>query len=384
MAKGKTGYGSMIDAGKAVANPPVVRASTVLFNDYSAFQSRKTATSDETYSFTYGRRGTPTLYALYDHVAAIYGADTIAAFPTGVAAIAHCLLAFLKPGDHLLLPDNVFSPTRRIAHHLHEHYAIESDYYPSDLSALAPMIKANTKAIYVECPGSVTLEVTDVPAISELAHQNGLMVFADDTYSTGILCRPLDLGVDIAILAGTKYLGGHSDLMMGLVITKSRDHGEAVQSHCNLFGQSVSPDDAYLALRGARTLSLRLERHGENATALATFLRSQPGVRTVFHPSMPDHPGSDIWQRDFTGSNGLVTVEFESGLAARLPELVGALTRFGIGSSWGGFESLVMPANIDDRCRAEHTSGPLLRFHAGLEKIDDLTADLANAFKIFA
>lgn len=362
------------------ANPPVVRASTVLHETLESYKARKAARENDDSVLSYGRRGTTTAHALMEAVADLEGGDGAWLYPTGVAAISAVLMALLRPGDHFLLVDTVFPATRAFCDALMAEFGAHYDLFPSDTTDLSPYLKENTRLVFVESPGSQTFEVMDLPALCENAHRHGLTVVADNTYGSGWLYRPLALGCDVSIIAGTKYLGGHADVMMGVASAKGAAAAK-VRSSAILTGQTLAPDEAYATLRGMRTLALRLERHESNALRLADWFNARPDVMRVLHPGLAGHPGHAIWKRDASGSNGLFSVAFRPGFDAAA--LADRLRLFYVGSSWGGFESLVMPI-APDRERASLAGlpeeAPMLRFHAGLEHIDDLIDDLDAAF----
>ena len=378
----------LLHAGKAPAyaggnpmNPPLVRASTVLFDSVAAQREMRARRGDERL-FTYGARGTPTTFALEDAVSELEGAYRTRLFPTGLAAIGMTLLAYLKPGDHVLMSDSVYEPARKLAHSFLEPYGIGCTFFSADGGDLEEGFTPATRMVYAECPGSLLYEMCDLPRLAAIAHEHGAWVVADNTWGSGCQYRPLALGADISIMAATKYLSGHSDVMMGTVST-TRAAWQPLAERSDTFGMTASPDDAWLVLRGMRTLSARLQMHERHALQIARWLQSRPEVATVFCPAFPSHPGHALWQRDCIGTNGLVSFELQPGISAAAAErLVDGLSLFGLGASWGGYESLVMLADIN-RARSIadwRTRGQVIRLHVGLEDPADLVADLGRGF----
>ncbi|MDQ0466234.1 cystathionine beta-lyase [Caulobacter ginsengisoli] len=373
-------YGRLSGTPSGVA-PPIVRSSTVIFPTLSALAAAKKEHETEEGSFLYGRFGTPTSDALRMALADLFGAKTAVLFPSGVAALASILTSALSAGDHLLIADNVFHRTREIADELLASKGVIVEYFSSKISNIRNLIQDKTKVIFAESPGSVTMELMDVPDLALAARQFGITLITDDTYSSGYLNSPIELGSHISIVSATKYLCGHGDVMMG-VVTSSANASLNVKRASRLYGQVVSPDDAYLVLRGMRTLGVRLKRQGESSVALAHWLRRLDGVEAVLHPALKDHPGHDWWRRDFSGVNGLVTVIFKESLTPKIPNFIDRLKIFGIGASWGGFESLVLPCDLSGQRSVDAIpDGTVVRFHAGLESISDLIDDLEQAWR---
>lgn len=372
------------DGGSAV-NPPVVRASTVLF-DSVARQRELRARRGSERLFTYGARGNPTLFALEDLVSELEGAHRTRLFPTGLAAIAMTLLSYLKPGDHMLMSDSVYEPARKLADSFLAPYNIRCTFFAADGSDLEEKIEAGTRMIYAECPGSLVYEMCDLPRLAEIAHARGLLLVADNTWGSGCQYRPLALGADVSIMAATKYLSGHSDVMMGTVAT-TKQAWQPLAERSDAFGMTVSPDDAWLVLRGARSLAARLAMHESHGLQVADWLQSRSEVATVFYPALPDHPGHALWLRDCRGSNGLVSFELQRGFDQSAAErLIDSLELFGIGASWGGYESLV---TLADMRRARSVAdwsgrGQVIRLHVGLEDPADLVHDLTQGFAALA
>lgn len=367
--------------GGTPVNTPLVRASTVLFDSVAAMRDTRARRGDER-AFSYGARGTPTTFALEDAVSELEGAYRTRLFPTGLAAISMVLLSYLKPGDHVLLSDSVYEPTRNLVHSFLAPYGIRSSFFAADGSGIEELFEPTTKLVYAECPGSLVYEMCDLPKLAALTHARGALLAADNTWGSGVQYRPLELGADISTMAATKYLSGHSDVMMGTVAT-TREAWQPLNERCDAFGMTVSPDDAWLVLRGMRTLSARLRMHERHALEVAHWLQARPEVATVFCPALPQHPGHAIWQRDCRGTNGLLSIELQPGIEnAAVERFVDALTLFGRGSSWGGYESLVAWTNMRAARSVTDWSqrGAVVRLHVGLEAPSDLVADLARGF----
>ncbi|MFW0758724.1 cystathionine beta-lyase [Pseudomonas sp. H11T01] len=365
--------------GRAV-NVPVTRLSTVLFDNLAQMRDAR-ARRDSERVLSYGARGNPTAFALEDLVTELEGGYRSRLFGTGLAAVAHTFLAYLRPGDHVLISDAVYSPVRRLAADFLQPFGIQVSYFTPDGSDLQAQLQANTKMVYTEVPGSLLYELSDLPAIAALCKPRGILLAVDNTWGSGYLYRPLTLGADISIMALTKYLCGHSDVVMGSVCTRE-EVWPALAAMSDTFGSTVSPDDAYLVLRGARTLAPRLEVHERQALEIAHWLQAQPHVKQVFHPGLPEHPGYLLWQRDFNGSNGLLSFELHDDADATYVErFIDALQLFGLGASWGGYESLVTVANTQDRNSAtDRALNPVLRLHIGLEDVEALIEDLTRGF----
>lgn len=370
-------YGRMAASGPA--NPPIVRASTILHESVAAFKDTKARRETDDTVLSYGRRGTTTAHQLAAAVCDLENGEASFLFPTGVAALVGAISAYVGAGDHILVVDTIFPATRSYCSKQLERNGVAIDYIPWDTCDLSDWVKPNTKAVVVESPASQTYEIMDLPAVSESAHEHGLVVIADNTYGSGWLYRPLELGCDVSVIAGTKYLGGHADVMMGVATAKGRAVGP-LRSFVHTTGQTLSPDDAYACLRGMRTLGLRLDRHGENSIGLAEWFLKRPEVKDVIHPALPDHPGHEIWKRDADGCNGLLSVIFKESFDVEA--FLAHLNLFSIGTSWGGFESLALPVSPqNDRLHPEtFQDGPMVRFHAGLEHLGDLLSDLSDAF----
>jgi cysteine-S-conjugate beta-lyase len=356
-------------------NTPIYRGSTVLYPTAQDFLARRAR-------YTYGTRGTPTVDALEQAWSELSGAAGTVVVPSGLAAIAVALLSCLGAGDHLLVPDSVYRPTRNFCDTVLKRFGVETEYYDPMVGAgIAALMRPNTRAVFTESPGSQSFEIQDVPAIAEVAHQHDATVLIDNTWATPLFFPPHERGADLAIEAGTKYLGGHSDLLMGLVTANERSW-KRLRDTFDAMATCAGPEDVFLALRGLRTLGVRLAHHQDAALRVARWLAERPEVLRVLHPAFESNPGHALWRRDFSGSTGLFSVILKPVPQRAADAFVDALKLFGIGASWGGFESLVIPFD----CTAYRTAtkwdpgGPALRFHIGHEDIDDLTADLENGF----
>lgn len=364
-----------------IVNPPVWRASTILYEDVAHLRAAETNNHQRLF---YGRRGTPTGWSLAEAITSMEpeAAGTML-FPSGVAAIATALLAVLKPGDQLLMVDSAYGPTRAMCDGLLKEFGVETLYYDPLIGAdIAALCTARTRAIFLESPGSLTFEVQDVPAIVDVARARNIVTLIDNTWATPLLLPALGLGVDISIIACTKYIVGHSDVMLGSV-TANAALWPVVQKRAFTLGQMASPDDAWLAARGLRTLDLRLSHQGETALLIARWLNDRPEVRRVLHPALPACPGHKSWARDFKGAAALFAIELDGGGEAARAAFIDALALFGIGYSWGGFESLALPVDPAPLRSAAPWAerGPLVRFNIGLEDPQDLIADLAQGLE---
>lgn len=375
-----------VHAGRAVAehqgavNPPVYHVSTILHPDVATMEARGGRPFD---GMTYGRIGTPTVFALEEAVCALEGGYRSVAVPSGLAAITLTLESFLHHGDHVLVTDSVYQPTRRFCDgHLAKQGVAATYYDPLIGAGIADLIRPNTKLVFVEAPGSLTFEMQDIPAIAEQAHKKGALVAMDNTWATPLYFKPFEKGVDLSIQAATKYIVGHADAMMGLVTCANEGLWLAVKAHATAHGTGVGADEAYLALRGLRTLPVRLERHQETAILLATWLKRRPEVLRVLHPALQGDPGHRIWKRDFTGSSGLFGFVMKPVGKEKVDLFLNSLELFGLGFSWGGFESLAIPADsgIKRTATTWNPGGPTIRLHCGLEDADDLIADIERAF----
>jgi len=362
-------------------NPPVYHASTVLYPtaaDQVAHRAR----------YQYGRRGTPTSEALENALRELDGENCagVALLPSGLAAISTALMAVAGAGDHILVTDSVYRPTRNFCNGFFKRMGVETTYYdPLIGEGVAKLFKPNTRAVFTEAPGSQSFEMQDIPAIAQVAHDKGALVLTDNTWGTPLYFHPLDKGVDLAVQAGTKYIGGHSDIMFGCVSTNAKTLSR-LKDTMNFLGLCVGPDDMYLALRGLRTLGVRLARHNESGLAVASWLEQRPEVARVLHPGLPSNPGHAIWKRDFTGACGLFSIVLKPASERAVHAFMDALSLFGMGYSWGGFESLVISFDCSDyrTATAWAPGGPTLRFHIGLEDPGDLIADLERGFAAMA
>ncbi|MBZ9896345.1 MULTISPECIES: cystathionine beta-lyase [unclassified Mesorhizobium] len=351
-------------------NPPVVHASTVLFRNAASMAGR-----DQKY--TYGTRGTPTTDALAQAIDALEGSAGTIVVPSGLAAVTVPLLAFVSAGDHLLIVDSVYHPTRNFADTMLKRLGVEVEYYAPGIGAgIAALIKPNTKVVFTESPASNTFEVQDIPAIAKAAHAAGAIVMMDNTWATPLYFRPLDHGVDISIHAATKYPAGHSDVLLGTVSATEACWKQLYESFCTL-GCCAGPDDVYQVLRGLRTMGVRLDHHQRSALAIAAWLEGQKGVARVLHPGLPSHPDHALWKRDFSGSSGIFSIVLAGGGQKQQHAFLDALRIFGLGYSWGGYESLAVPVWLGDRVVAKGPyEGPLIRLQIGLEDVEDLMTDI--------
>lgn len=359
-----------------MVNPPVARASTILFDNLADLDR---ALKDPDAGLYYGRRGTQTHWALEDALSQLEpGAAGTKLFPSGVAAITTSLMACLKAGDELLVTDNAYEPSRTFADALLGTLGITTRYYdPRCGAGIANVISEETKAILLESPGSLSFEIQDVPAITAFARTRGITTLIDNTWATPLRLQPLALGVDISIQALTKYVGGHSDVMMGSAAA-TPELWPQLKAAAYRLGHFVSADDCALVLRGLRTLELRLDRHEQSALKIARWLETHPAVDRVWHPALPSHPDHVLFKRDFSGSTGLFAMVLKQGGRPHSAALIDGLQHFGIGFSWGGYESLVLPVELDRIRTATSTPlpGPIVRLSIGLEDADDLIADL--------
>jgi cystathionine beta-lyase len=358
-----------------VVNPPVYHASTILQPSYGAWKASREPGYE---GYRYGRAGTPTSQSFETAVADLYGAADAVAVSSGLAAIASALLAVVKAGDHVLVVDNVYLPSRRFCERFLGKFGVETSYYdPAIGSGIAELMRDNTTVVFTECPGSLTFEMSDIPAIAKVAHERGAAVIMDNTWATALYYDAIGHGVDIVVEAVTKYICGHSDVMMG-VIASTAEWAEPVRTIVKMQGNCSGPDDLYLAQRGLRTMSVRLKQCEETAIQLAVRLQHRPEVDRVLHPALPSCPGHDIWRRDFTGSSGLFSFILKPYPEAALAAMLDGLELYGMGSSWGGYESLILPGDPGHMRTATtwDAAGQLLRIHAGLEDPEDLIADL--------
>ena len=355
-------------------NPPVVHASTVLFPNAATMENRAQ-------KYTYGTRGTPTTDALCAAIDELEGSAGTILVPSGLAAVTVPFLAYLSAGDHALIVDSVYHPTRHFCDTMLKRLGVTVEYYDPMIGAgIEALIKPNTKLVHTEAPGSNTFEMQDIPAIAAAAHKHGAVVTMDNTWATPLYFRPLDFGVDVSIHAATKYPAGHSDVLFGTVSANTVHWEQLLEAQITL-GTCASPDDSYQVLRGLRTMGVRLARHQESALELARWLEGVDGVSRVLHPALPSFPGHDLWKRDFKGASGIFSIVLDGVAAdrhkAKAHAFLDALSLFGLGYSWGGFECLAVHVNLSDRRVAKGpTDGPVLRLQIGLEDVKDIRADI--------
>jgi cysteine-S-conjugate beta-lyase len=362
-----------------IVNPPIYRASTILFPTMAEFDARH----DRRYTnhTSYGMHGTPTTFALAEAVAELSGARHAIMVSSGLAAITQTLTALLRQGDHLLVADSVYGPTRAFCSTVLTRLGVDVTFYDPLVGAgIAGLIREATRVVYVESPGSQTFEVQDVPAIAAAAHAQQAVVVMDNTWATPLNFRAFEHGVDVEVQAGTKYLAGHSDLLLGTIAMRDDRLFRTIKDGVAAFGDCVAPDVCYEALRGLRTLALRLRHQERSALAIAAWVGRRPEVVRVLHPAVPSDPGHGLWKRDFLGASSLFSVLLKTESAPAVAAMVEGLRLFKLGASFGGFESLVIPARaVHNRTvRPWSERGTLLRLHVGLEAVEDLTADLED------
>ncbi len=356
-------------------NTPIYRGSTVLFPTLSSLEANAQ-------DFTYGRLGTPTVKALEEAIAEIDGGARTLLTPSGLSAIAATLLAFLSAGDEVLVSDSVYRPTRRFCDHVLMRLGIKTTYYDPLIGAgINKLLGPKTKLVFTESPGSQTFDVQDIPAIAKAAHETGAVVVLDNTWATPLYFKPFSHGVDVSIQAATKYIVGHADAMLGAITASEKVARIVAKAHDEL-GLCPGPEDVYLGLRGLRTLSVRLARHQQSGLELARWLEGRQEVARVLHPALSSDPGHALWRRDFTGASGLFAIILRPASRAALAAMLDGLSLFGMGYSWGGFESLILPFDPSDYRTATkwQAEGPALRLHVGLEDVGDLKADLEAGF----
>ena len=361
-----------------IVNPPVYHASTILSSSMKNYKDRNGK------KYTYGRNGTPTSEALETAISELYEADGCVLAPSGMSAITNSFMGVLKTFDHALIPDCVYGSARRFVEEEFKRFQIEHDYYnPRDLSNLESKIKKNTKVIYLESPGSFTFEIIDIKKVVKLAKKYKIITIIDNTWGTALYFNAIKFGVDIVVEAITKYIGGHSDVMMGVTVCNKK-HLKSINRWKKNSGQCVGPDDIFLALRGLRTLSLRLEKSQENSIKLAKFLSNQKEVKKVYHPALKEHPDHKLWKRDFEGASGIFGIEFKDYITTKMAEFFADnCLLFGKGASWGGYESLMTMTDIKSN-RTINTSyvpnGEYLRIYVGIENIEDIIDDVSISF----
>jgi cystathionine beta-lyase len=370
---------------QGIVNPPVWRASTILYDNIAEMRERGSA--DTHHKLYYGRRGTPTQWSLADALTEMEpGAEATLLYPSGVAAITTALLAVLSPGDEVLVPDSSYEPTRAFGNTMLQRMGITATYYdPMIGEGIAALCTERTRAIFLESPGSLTFEVQDIPAIVAVAKARGITTLLDNTWASPLLFPAIAHGIDYTILSCSKYVVGHSDVMMGSVTAGPGQYARLRAATYQL-GMCASPDDAYLAARGLRTMAVRLGQSGASGLKIAQWLKTRPEVARVLHPALPDCPGHDLFVRDFRGAAGLFSFVLNGGDDAARTALIDGLRHFGIGFSWGGYESLAIPAD-PQRIRTAspwEAEGPAIRLYIGLEDADDLIADLEAGLARFA
>jgi cystathionine beta-lyase len=361
-------------------NPPVYRASTILFPTVAEYEASRVH-ANRFNVIRYGQLGTPTTFALEEAIASLEGGYRAMLLPSGLAAATTALLALLKSGDHLLMTDSAYQPTRHFCRAHLSRYGIDTTFYDPCIGAgIESLMRPETRVVFLESPGSITFDVQDVPAIAQVAHAHGALVVIDNTWATPYFLPAMQLGADVSVIAATKYIGGHADVMLG-TITTTEPLYETVRSMVAELGYCVSPDDAFLGLRGLRTLGLRLERHQKSALQVAEWLQGRPEVKQVLYPALPSDPGHATWKRDFTGASGLLGVVLHAVPKAAIDAMLNSLRLFGMGVSFGGYESLAIPM---DSTRLRHLIGSsdyrFIRLHVGLEDPADLIADLEQGF----
>lgn len=353
-------------------NPPVVHASTVLFPDAATMANRSQ-------KYTYGTRGTPTTDALAAAIDDLEGSAGTIIVPSGLAAVTIPLLAFVSSGDHVLIVDSVYAPTRNFSNTMLKRLGVEVEYYDPAIGAgIAALMRPNTSVVFTESPGSNTFEMQDIPAIAKAAHAGGAIVMMDNTWATPLFFKALDFGVDVSIHAATKYPAGHSDVLLGTVAANAAAWPKLHETFLTM-GCCPAPDDVYQVLRGLRTMGVRLDRHEQSALALAQWLESEPGVARVLHPALPSFAGHDLWKRDFGRSSGIFSIVLKGGGTKQAHAFLDALELFGLGYSWGGYESLAVHVSLADRTVAKGDyEGPVMRLQIGLEDVEDIKADIAR------
>jgi cystathionine beta-lyase len=364
-------------------NPAIYRASTILQPDLEAWEaSRKPGFA----GYRYGVVGTPTTRAFETAMAELYRVDHCVAVSSGLASVTTALLALTKVGDHILVTDSAYEPTRKFCDRVLKRYGVAVEYYDPRIGAgIAGLLRPETRLVFTESPGSLSFEIQDIPAIAAAAHAKGVLVMMDNTWASALLFKPFEQGVDVVVEAATKYVAGHADVLMGVMLAKG-NLGQELRATANTLGNCCGPEELYLAQRGLRSMAVRLERCAATAMILADWLAARPEVKYVLHPARPDHPDHALWRRDFTGANGLFAIVLHPLQKPALSAFFDGLRLFGIGASWGGYESLIMPTNP----RAVRTAipwaetGAVIRLHAGLEDPGDLIADLAAGFERMA
>lgn len=367
-----------------VVNPPVYHASTITFPTLEEFETRDRPPYRGP---QYGRSGTPTQFAFEEATTALHGGHKTVAVPSGLAAIACTVNTFSRNGDHVLIADTVYGPTRsRVCGTILGKSGVDVEFYDPAIGAgIKSLLRPSTSIVFMESPGSLTFEMQDVPAITSAIAGSGVVSIIDNTWSSGYFCKPLALGVDIVVEAATKYTVGHSDAMLGTITVATEDHYQQVKGMANSYGYHAAPDDCYLGQRGLRTIGVRMERHQINALKVAQWLESRPEVTRVLYPALESHPGHAVWKRDHAGASGLFAVEYVDAPKQAVAAMLDGYQLYGIGASWGGYESLVLPCHPESLRTANpwQGTGPVIRYHIGLEDPDDLIEDLADGFERF-
>jgi cystathionine beta-lyase len=356
-----------------IINPPVYHASTILFPTLEAYRNVRLA------KVRYGRRGTPTSHAFEDAIAALEGGSGAVSTPSGLAAVTCLITACVKSDDHILVTDNAYQPTRYFCQTVLKKFGVETEYYdPTIGGRIETLIRPNTSVVYVESPGSLTFEVQDLPAIAEAAHKADAIVISDNTWGAGYYHKPLNLGADISLQAGTKYIVGHSDTNLGIFVWKDTERFDRIRDDIQSMGICAGPDDLYLAMRGLRTMGVRLPRHFETGLRIARWLDDRPEVKQVIHPALEENPSHELWKRDFTGACGLFGFVLHETDQTALAAMMDGLKMHGMGASWGGYESLLIPTDPNKSRSATRweIEGQCMRIHVGLEDPEDLIADL--------
>lgn len=382
----------LINAGRkkqwtnGTVNPPIQRGSTVVFDTVAEKHHAMVNRTKQT--LFYGRRGTNTHFAFQDAMVTLEGGAGCALYPCGAAAISNTILSFVQSGDHILMVDTCYEPTRDFCEKILKKFNIETTYYdPLIGEDIRDLIRPNTRVLFTESPGSITMEVQDIPTLAKIAHESDIIVMLDNTWGAGLHFSPFEHGVDISIQAATKYIVGHSDVMLGTAVANEK-YWDQLREQSYLMGQCVSPDDAYTGLRGLRTLDVRMKQHEKNSLAIAKWLANRPEVDHVRHPGLESCPGHEFFARDFTGGNGLFSFVLKSSYPRATTALLDSMHHFRMGYSWGGFESLILanePKSFDSlRTVANpHFAGTLIRVHVGLEDVEDLIADLEQGFAVY-
>lgn len=360
-------------------NPSVMRASTILFDSHASWQKYRELRKTQRV-LSYGARGTATNFELEKLICELEGGYRAQLFPTGLAALAMVLLNYASKDAHFLITDGIYGPVRTIVEQFLAKIGVEVDFLDAYASDVESKIKPNTKLILCESPSSILYEVIDIPKLCNIAHANNIPVAIDNTYSSSYYLNPLKLGVDISVIAATKYLSGHSDVTMGIVVVNEKEW-QNFNILPEALGFTTSPDDCYLVLRGMRTLDIRMKAHEESSTKVVEFLKSRREIKTIFYPKLESHPNHNIFMRDYKGANGMVTIEFNDKISKEEAiKFVDNLELFSIGASWGGYESLATITTPPRSVTPWENRGILVRFHIGLESVEDLIADLEQAF----